>query len=64
MYNGGGRAPLKGSLKPGERLSLNELKFVPVRGDGVSSRGECPPRLTVVDQLRRWRGEVIPRGPR
>jgi hypothetical protein len=64
MYNGGGRAPLKGSLKPGERLSLTELKFVPVRGDGVSSRGECPPRLTVVDQLRRWRGEVTPRGPR
>ena len=64
MYNGGGRAQLKGSLKPGERLSLTELKFVPVRGDGVSSRGECPPRLTVVDQLRRWRGEVIPRGPR
>lgn len=62
VYNGGRRAGLKGSLKPGERLSLSGLT-VGLR-DGVSSRNDCPPRLTVVDELRRWRGEVVPRGPR
>ncbi len=64
MYNGGGRARLKGSLKPGERLSLTELTFVPGRGDGAKLPGDCPPRLTLVDELRRWRGEVVPREAR
>jgi hypothetical protein len=64
MYNAGGRARLKGSLKPGERLSLTELTFVPGRGDGAKLPGDCPPRLTLIDELRRWRGEVVPREAR
>ena len=61
IYHSGRRAGLKGSLKPGEWLSLSELT-VGLR-DGVSARDDCPPRLTVVDELRRWRGEVVPRRP-
>lgn len=59
VYDGGRSARLKGSLKPGERLSLSDLTLAP----GVPD-GDCPPRVTVVDQLRRWRGEVIPRRTR
>jgi hypothetical protein len=59
VYDGGRRAHLTGSLKPGEQLSLSGLRLAP----GVPD-GDCPPRVTVVDQLRRWRGEVTPRGPR
>jgi hypothetical protein len=64
MYDGGGRTPLKGSLKPGERLSLTDLTFVPGIGNGPRPPRDCAPRLTLVDELRRWRGEVIPRRPR
>ena len=56
VYDGSRGARLKGSLKPGERLSLSDLTLAP----GVPD-DDCPPRLTVVDQLRRWRAEVIPR---
>jgi hypothetical protein len=62
IYHGDRRAGLKGSLKPGEQLSLSE-STVGLR-DGASAREDCPPRLTVVDELRRWRGEVVPRRPR
>ena len=62
LYNGGRSARMKGSLKPGERLSLSELTFG--LRDGESSRDDCPPRLTLVDELRRWRGEIVPRRPR
>ncbi len=59
VYDGSRGARLKGSLKPGERLSLSELTLAP----GVHD-DDCPPRVTVVDQLRRWRAEVIPRRTR
>jgi hypothetical protein len=59
VYDGGRRARLTGSLKPGERLSLSGLTLA----QGVPD-GDCPPRVTVVDQLRRWRAEVIPRRTR
>jgi hypothetical protein len=62
VYNGGRSARVRGSLKPGERLSLSETTFG--LRDGDSAVNDCPPRLTVVDELRRWRGEVVPRRPR
>lgn len=58
VYNGKRRAPLKERLKPGERVSFPDL--MPGLRDGES---DCPPRVTLVDQWRRWRGEVIHRGP-
>ena len=60
VYDGDGRARLKGKLKPGERVELTHLEFAKRKGTPPQPP-DCAPTLTVVDHLRRYRGETRPR---